>query len=118
MTEPRDLRKVIAAIDPYETGLTGGAVEVSQKWLDEGIDAAIVDLAEIRGGESSTGRRVAPEGLMGARPLDLLLVISQIQCAFFLNVVDYIPVTTAVRNPLFPTLNPKQIFNRVNIIRA
>jgi hypothetical protein len=62
--------KMIAAIDPYETGLTGGAVEVSQKWLDEGIDVTIVDIAEIRGGDNSTGIRVTPESLMDSRPLD------------------------------------------------
>jgi hypothetical protein len=43
--------KMIASINPYGTGLTGGSV--SWKWLDEGIDANIVDIAEIHGGDVS-----------------------------------------------------------------
>lgn len=62
--------KMIAAIDPYTAGSTGGAVEVSQKWLDAGIDVTIVDIAAIRGEVAPGEVKVTAENLMDPRPLD------------------------------------------------
>ena len=61
---------MLAAIDPYETGLSGGSVELSQEWLDMGMDVSIVDIAELRGAPPGKAMLQTSELLHDKRRLD------------------------------------------------
>ncbi|MFT4676924.1 MAG: tetratricopeptide (TPR) repeat protein [Patiriisocius sp.] len=41
--------KVVAAIDPYATGESGGSLERTGTWLEEGLDVSIIDIGKLRG---------------------------------------------------------------------
>lgn len=41
--------KVVAAIDPYATGESGGSLERAVIWLEEGLDVHIIDIGKLRG---------------------------------------------------------------------
>jgi len=43
--------KVVAAIDPYATGESGGSLERTVTWLEEGVDVHIIDIGKLRGRE-------------------------------------------------------------------
>lgn len=45
---------VIAAIDPYQPGETGGTAELTIEWLEQGLDVHIIDIGKLRGEVSSS----------------------------------------------------------------